>query len=170
MSSKSRSAPLSSLNAAEFCRACAQFATGVAIVTVLDDLGQPHGMTVNSFTSVSLDPLIFLVCVDHRAGVRRLFDTHVPMAVNILSEDQRALSVRFARPGEDRFDGQLWIPGTTGAPILPGVLATLEGPIREMIVAGDHTILLIDVHSVSSRTGRPLLYFNSQYGSLGEES
>jgi flavin reductase (DIM6/NTAB) family NADH-FMN oxidoreductase RutF len=152
----------------DFCRACARFATGVAIVTVLDDSDYPHGMTVNSFTSVSLDPLIFLVCIDHRAGVRPLFDTGTSIAVNILSEEQSALSIRFARPGEDRFDGQLWSPGVTGAPLIPGVLATLEGQIREMIVAGDHTILLTDVRAVNSRDGRPLLYFNSRYDSLGE--
>lgn len=168
MSSEPISAPTGTVEVKEFCRACGHFATGVAVVTVVDRSGRPHGMTVNSFTSVSLDPLLFLVCIDHRAGMRTVVDVHVPIAVNILSEEQRALSVRFARTYDDRFDGQLWSAGKNGAPIFPGVLASLEGSVREMIVAGDHTILLTEVNAVSFREGRPLMFFNSRYVSLGE--
>ena len=170
MSSGPVSSSIQPLDAGEFCRACAHFATGVAIVTVTDPTGQPHGMTVNSFTSVSIEPLLFLVCIDRSAGILPLFRVGGSIAVNILGEDQRALSARFARPGEDRFNGQNWMPGVTGAPLIPGVLATLEGLIREMMIAGDHTILLTEVLSVTFREGRPLLYFNSRYGLLRGEA
>jgi len=157
-----------STDAAAFCGACARFATGVAIVSLCDDAGQPHGMTVNSFTSVSLDPILFLVAIDHKAGVLPLFRDGMAIAINVLSDDQRELSVRFARPGQDRFGTIEWTPGVTGAPLLPGVLATLEGTVVRMIVAGDHTLMLAQVHAANHREGRPLIYFGSSYERLGE--
>lgn len=168
MSSEPAMASLPGCDATEFCRACARFATGVAVLSVLDEAGQPHGMTVNSFTSVSLDPLLFLVCVDRGAGIRRLFNEGSAIAVNVLSEDQLALSLRFARPNEDRFGATEWRPGETGAPLIPGCLASIEGVVQKAIPAGDHAILLTEVQATSYREGRPLIYFSSRYERLNQ--
>jgi flavin reductase (DIM6/NTAB) family NADH-FMN oxidoreductase RutF len=160
--------PAPQVDAMAFRHACSRFATGVAIISVLDALGQPRGMTVNSYTSVSLNPLLFLVCIDERAGIRPLLEPGVAIAINILSEDQQALSTRFARTGEDRFGELAWTPGATGAPLIPGVLAVIEGVIRDKMMAGDHAILLTEVQATGYREGRPLVYFASRYQRLGE--
>lgn len=167
MSSETVPSAVANLDAHRFRRACARFTTGVAIVTVLDRDGAPHGMTVNSFTSVSLHPPLFLVCIDHRASIVSNFRTGNAMAINVLREEQRDLSVRFARPGASRFHLTDWQPGVTGAPLLPGVLASLEGKIANTVEAGDHLIVITEACSVNAGAGHPLLYFESKYHTLG---
>lgn len=152
-----------------FLRACAQFATGVAIVSVLDSSGQPQGMTANSFTSVSLQPPLVLVCIDHKARLMEHVETSDAFAINILRESQQELSTHFARPAEDRFVATEWYPGETGMPLIPGALATLECRIVQRIPAGDHTILLGEVVSAIRHEGRPLVYFSSSYQQLRPE-
>jgi flavin reductase (DIM6/NTAB) family NADH-FMN oxidoreductase RutF len=152
---------------ADFRHACSRFATGIALLSLLDAEGQPHGMTVNSFTSVSLDPLLFLVCIDYKAGLWPLLKIGSPIAVSILAEDQQQLSVRFARPGFDRFGDVEWSPGQTGAPLLAGSIAAIEGIVSELIPAGDHSIVLASVSATRYSDGRPLLYFSSRYAHLG---
>ena len=149
-----------------FLRACAQFSTGVAIATVLDAAGAPHGMTINSFTSVSLSPPLVLVCIDHKARILDHFLTCEFFAINILRENQQTLSERFARPGEDRFGAVEWYPGETGMPLIPDALATLECAVFQRTPAGDHTILLGEVVSAVRHDGRPLVFFSSSYQSL----
>ena len=167
MSSETVPSAVANLDAHRFRRACARFATGVAIVTILDGDGAPHGMTVNSFTSVSLHPPLFLVCIDHRASIYPNFRKGRSLAINVLRAEQRDLSVRFARPGASRFHLTDWKAGVTGAPLLPGVLATLEGKISHTVEAGDHLIVLAEAVNVSTGTGHPLAYFESKYHTLG---
>jgi len=150
-----------------FRRACAQWATGIAIVTVADRAQVPHGMTVNSFTSVSLEPPMILVCIDHRATILPLLTPGQEIAVNVLAEDQTELSSRFARKTEDRFENLDWTSGQSGSPILTGTLAVFECAITESVTAGDHQIVIARVHAVQFREGRPLLYFDSGYETLG---
>jgi flavin reductase (DIM6/NTAB) family NADH-FMN oxidoreductase RutF len=152
-----------------FLRACAQFATGVAIATVLDATGAPHGMTVNSFTSVSLLPPLVLICIDHRAGILEYVRNTEYFAINILRENQQPLSMRFARAGEDRFDSVEWYAGETGMPLIPGALATLECAVFQRVDSGDHTIVIGEVVSAVRHEGRPLLYFSSSYRGLDAE-
>jgi len=149
-----------------FLRACAQFATGVAITTVLDSSGAPHGMTVNSFTSVSLQPPLVLVCIDHKAGILDHFLKTEFFAINILRETQQTLSMRFARPGEDRFGSVEWYAGDTGVPLIPGALATLECSVFQRLDSGDHTVVIGEVVNAIRHEGRPLLYFSSAYQCL----
>ncbi len=138
----------------------------MAITTVLDSEGAPHGMTVNSFTSVSLEPPLVLVCIDHKARIRDHFLTSEFFAINILRESQEDLSSRFARPGEDRFGRVEWYAGETGMPLLPDALATLECAVFQRAEAGDHTILIGEVVSATRHEGRPLIYFSSGYRGL----
>jgi flavin reductase (DIM6/NTAB) family NADH-FMN oxidoreductase RutF len=149
-----------------FRQACGRFATGVAICTVLAPDGSPHGLTVNSFTSVSLEPPLILICVDHRANVHSFFSAATHFAVNILTASQQPLSMRFAEKGLDRFEGIQWEAGEAGVPILPDALAQIECMIVQRLEAGDHTVLIAEVLRAAYRDGVPLLYYGSSYRSV----
>ena len=166
MSSKPLPPGMEKVDIAHFCRTCARFPTGVTILTVLDGQSAPHGMTASSFTSVSLDPPLVLVCVDHRATVIEHLRSCEYFAINILSEEQHTLSERFARRGEDRFDGVAWNPGYQGLPLIPGALASFECAVHRMVDAGDHAILIGEVLNAEPCEGRPLVYFGSGYHKL----
>ena len=158
-----RGAPVTS---EEFRHACGRFATGVTIASVLDAKGTPHGLTVSSFTSVSLDPPLILICLGHAVTAIHHFRTATHFGINILREDQRPLSDRFARKGHDRFDGLAWQPGATGVPMLPGVLAAIECAVHRIVPMGDHDILVGEMVHAEVHEGPPLLYFASSYRKL----
>ena len=152
-----------SFDPAQFRRACARFATGITVSTALAADGTPHGFTANSFTSVSIEPPMVLICVDHRANVLRHFQDAKHFGVNILAQDQEALSVRFAERGLDRFVGIDWHTGATGVPLLGGALARFECATIQTLAAGDHTIILGEVLHAEWQEGAPLLYFAHGY-------
>jgi flavin reductase (DIM6/NTAB) family NADH-FMN oxidoreductase RutF len=150
-----------------FRRVCSKYATGITILTVLDARGAPHGMTANSFTSVSLDPPLILVCIDKRTSILGNFETGTRFAINVLDESQKDLSSLFARSRQDRFEGLDWTPGVTGVPVFPGVLATLECAVTQMVDAGDHVVVIGEaLHAAWRDEGQPLIYFNSGYQAL----
>jgi 3-hydroxy-9,10-secoandrosta-1,3,5(10)-triene-9,17-dione monooxygenase reductase component len=149
-----------------FRHAAGRFATGITIATVRDPEGAPHGLTVNSFTSVSLDPPLVLVCIAHAAVTLESFRTAKHFGINILASDQRELSDHFARKGHNRFATIEWVPGETGVPLLPGVLAAIECEVHSTVRAGDHDIFLGEVVKVDVNEKRPLLYFGSAYHTL----
>lgn len=149
-----------------FRRACSKFATGITIATTKAIDGHPHGFTANSFTSVSLDPPLVLLCIDWRASIVEHFREAEWYAVHILRESQRDLSHRFATRGSDRFEGVPYTQGPHGVPLLPDVLATLFCRRQELTKAGDHLILLGEVQEASFDEGDPLLYYDSGYRSL----
>lgn len=151
------------ISEATFRQACGLFATGVAVATVRGEAGEPHGLTINSFTSVSLDPPLVLICIDYRAQVLEVFVRAKHYAVNILGEAQQDISNRFAYRTEDRFAGVEWTAGETGAPLIAGALAAIECVTRQIIEGGDHTILLAEAVAIHAGAGDPLLYFNSRY-------
>ncbi|MEP6717084.1 MAG: flavin reductase family protein [Terriglobia bacterium] len=166
MSSKSvphRQAPV---DPSLYRRTCARFATGITVVTVVDESGHPHGITVNSFSSVSLDPPLVLVSIDLRNAILGHFLSSSYFAINILAEHQENLSRRFSSVSENRFHGIDWHPGEFGVPLLPGVLAQLECSVANTLEAGDHTVLIGEVRTASYTEGKPLVYFNSAYGNL----
>lgn len=150
-----------------FRRACARYATGIAIVTAMGIDSAPHGMTINSFTSVSLEPPLILICVDNRATILPHLLASGTLAINVLDETHRELSVRFARRGEERFLDTEWAVGEFGDPVLADALATFECATRQVVEAGDHQIFLAEARHVHWREGRPLLYFDSGYHVLG---
>jgi flavin reductase (DIM6/NTAB) family NADH-FMN oxidoreductase RutF len=135
----------------------------VAIATVRAQDGEPQGMTVSSFTPVSIQPRLVLVCIDFGSAVHPHFRSNAHFAVNVLSEDQAGLSVRFSNEPEGRFEGIDWYSGTTGAPLLSGALAIFECRVKETVEAGDHAILIGEVICAGSREGKPLVYFNRNY-------
>jgi len=161
------------LNQVEFRKAMGAFATGVTIITVDLD-GEVHGMTANAFTSVSLDPMLVLVCVDHSTRTHSHLHTKKRFGINVLGEDQRAISEYYARAerthehAEDeagaRFDHT-----RHGTPMLHGALAYLECRLQSAEEAGDHTIFIAEVEDVVLREGDPLLFFRGQYRGVGKE-
>jgi len=158
------------VSAEDFRRACGRFATGVTIASVVDREGTPHGLTVNSFTSVSLDPPLLLVALAHSASVMDAFRDARFFAVNVLAAGQRALSDRFARKGRDRFDGLDWHAGETGAPLLPDTLAEIECAIRYRFTAGDHDLIVGEMVRATIHEGEPLLYFSGRYRKLADRA
>lgn len=151
------------VDSALFRKTCARYATGIAVVALAGAGGQPYGLTVNSFTSVSLEPPLILVCIDLACTALARFAAGAPMTVNVLGAEQREISVQFARSCGDRFEGVAWRGGEAGAPILDGVLGVLETRITEVVPAGDHVIVLAEVLQAGYREGSPLIYFNSSY-------
>jgi flavin reductase (DIM6/NTAB) family NADH-FMN oxidoreductase RutF len=153
--------------ASEFRLALGQFATGVTVVTAERAPGRVHGMTANSFTSVSLDPLLILVCVSQNAQLLPLVQEQKRFGVNILKDDQRAISEYFARTEESaELEKQLGIRyrwTETGIPLLDDVLVHLACKLVDSHVAGDHTIFIAEVESVEVYQGEPLLYLRGKY-------
>src|SRR5258706_9526467 len=133
---------LATIEQHHFRRVCSKYATGITIVTVLDSRGEPHGLTVNSFTSVSLSPPLVLFCLDRQTAILEYFVPGKRFAINVLNEEQKDLSTCFARSGYDRFQGVAWRPGETGAPVLPEVLATLECAVTQKVEAGGHIVVI----------------------------
>jgi flavin reductase (DIM6/NTAB) family NADH-FMN oxidoreductase RutF len=158
---------MSKLDKQQFRRICGKFASGITVATLLDPAGAPHGMTANSFTSVSMTPPLVLVCVDHRARILEYFRASQHFGINILSANQRPISDRFAGSGYDRFEGVEWYPGQTGVPLLPDVLATIECSRTNVVTAGDHDIVIGEVLHANCQDGEPLVFYSSQYRSLG---
>jgi flavin reductase (DIM6/NTAB) family NADH-FMN oxidoreductase RutF len=154
------------LPATEFRTALRTFAAGVTVVTTLDRAGRPSGLTASAFTSVSLDPPLVLVCVDHTASAHPDFRARGWFAINVLRREQEALSRRFAASGGDKFQGAPWHEGQAGLPLLDGALATLECRIVDTHEAGDHTIFIGQVENASVAGGQPLVYFHGGYHSL----
>ncbi len=160
-------------NAEQFRRAMGCFATGVTVITV-DYEGAVQGMTANAFTSVSLDPLLVLVCVDHQARTHSHLQARKRFGINVLSEQQRAISEHYARAERNpalaepeagaRFDRT-----AHGTPVLQGALAYLECRLQSAQDAGDHTIFIAQVEDVLVRSGKPLLYFQASYRAIGPD-
>jgi len=156
---------------AEFRKAMGSFATGVTVITV-DHEGAVHGMTANAFTSVSLDPLLVLVCVDHRARTHAHLHARKRFGVNVLAENQRAISEYYARSGgtherAEQEAGARFDRTAHGTPVLHGALAYLECRLHTAQDAGDHTIFIAEVEDVVVRDGDPLLYFRGNYRKIG---
>jgi len=156
-----------------FRQAMRCFATGVTLITV-DDRGEVHGMTANAFASVSLDPILVLVCVDRKARTHAHLHARKRFGVNILSDEQRAISEHYAQEERDQASaeqqaGARFDRTAHGTPVLHGATAYLECRLQTTEDAGDHTIFIAVVEDVVVRAGNPLLYFESRYWRIGRE-
>ncbi len=143
-----------------------RFASGVTIVTTLDADGNDQGMTVSAFSSLSLDPPLVLVCIDHKASVWPAFERATHFAINILGSQQEALSRRFSSRDGDRFEGVGFTRGTTGVALLDDTLAAVECTVTARMPHGDHSILVGSVEGGTARDLQPLLYYRGGYASL----
>jgi flavin reductase (DIM6/NTAB) family NADH-FMN oxidoreductase RutF len=147
----------------EFRRVLGQFATGVTIVTTRGKDGLPAGVTVNSFTSVSLKPPLVLWCLTRQSQSLSVFRKASHFAVNILAADQHALSRKFASGARDKFDGVEYEEGKAGVPLLKGVTARLICRKLRRLDGGDHDIFLGKVEEYSRTDGKPLVFHSGRY-------
>lgn len=143
-----------------------RFASGITVVTARDSYGEDHGMTVSAFCSVSLDPLLILICVERSAVLHGVLAEATQFAVNMLAADQESISRRFSEQIDDRFDGIGYTRGITKSAILEGILGYLECDIVARYPGGDHTIYLGQVIAASAQPGSPLLYYRGGYAQL----
>ena len=147
--------------------ALGRFATGVVVVTAIDPDGHPIGLTVNSFSAVSLDPALVLWCLDNKSHNLAAFQRASHHAINILSAEQQDISNRFATWPVDRFAGLSWQPGYGGAPLLPDCCATFEVANDTACLGGDHTIFIGRVERFAETPSlAPLLFHSGRYGRL----
>lgn len=143
-----------------------RFATGVTVVTTVDASGRDMGMTVSAFASVSLNPPLVLICIDHTASIYDVLSKASHFIVNILSEGQEALARRFAESGQNRFDEIGYDRGQTGGAILDEVLGYIECEVVTRHQAGDHDVLTGVVEVAVAKEGKPLLYYRGGYAQL----
>ncbi len=151
----------------EFRYAAGQFMTGVTAVTTIDGAGEPAGLTVNSFTSVSLDPPMVLVCIGNETSTVEAFKAGKGFVVHVLSAAQKDVSMQFAAKGIDRFEGLEVSEGYNGLPVLAGALATFECSNAHVYEGGDHLIFVGEVQRLTTgdTDAPPLGYFRGRYTS-----
>ena len=160
-------------DAQTFRQAWGKFATGVSVITTTQADGEIHGMTANGITSVSLDPLLALVCAGHSTASHPLIKESGRFAINILSEDQRPIAEYYARPSDQKTgDVPMSFSRTAqGAATLDGSLAYMDCRVVSEYVAGDHTIFIGEVEEIAidADGDRPLLYFEGKFNRLSDE-
>ena len=151
------------IDTAEFRRALGAFVTGVTVVTTIQPDGSPRGFTANSFTSVSLDPPLVLVCIAKTASSYEVFSQTKHFAVSVLAEDQKNVSGVFASKAADKFAQVAWCARTTGAPVMDGAAASFDCTTHEVVDAGDHVILIGRVVDFVHTSSSPLGYCRGAY-------
>jgi len=151
---------------AQFKRALGLWASGVTVVTTRTE-GLVYCMTASSFSSLSVDPLLIIVCIARNARLHELLDEGGAFAVNVLRDDQRALGEAFSRSGREpaeRIDGVATFDGPTGSPIFSPCLAYLDCTVHKIYDGGDHSIVVGEVRAAGSdESAMPLVYFNRGY-------
>ena len=162
--------PTVPISSAVFRRVLGHFATGITVVTVEREPGKVHGMTANSFASVSLQPPLVSICVDEESRLLSYLKTQRRFGVSILNDTQRALSEHFAT-GEQGADADARLDiryrwTVSRIPLLEGALAHLACNVVAEYSAGDHTIFLGEVESMDLGEGQPLLYYRGKYRTL----
>jgi flavin reductase (DIM6/NTAB) family NADH-FMN oxidoreductase RutF len=142
-----------------------QFASGVTVVTtaVGDEL---QGITVSSFASLSMEPMLVLICIACDTTSHESIQQAGMFAVNMLTEEQEHLSQRFASRAVDKFVPGSYTISSSGLPLLNDVLATIECRVVNVLPGGDHTIFVGEILRASVGHGRPLLYYGSRYHRL----
>ena len=160
---------LSSFDNRELRSAFGSFMTGVTIVTTAGVDGQPRGFTANSFTSVSLEPPLLMICIGKQAASMDVFRHARGFAVNILSEAQKDTSVLFASKRPDKFEAAQWRSGPFGNPLIEGSAAWFDCARYQVIDAGDHIILMGHIEAFSYTDANPLGYARGHYITLGLE-
>ena len=150
---------------ATFRDCLSRWASGVTVVTT-HQAGARWGFTATSFSGLSMDPPLVLVCLDLRARCRYAFDESAGFAVHLLEAGQQALASRFATRHVDKFEGVATRPGLFGVPLLDGALSRMECRTADRIVAGDHVILVGEVLRVRLGDGEPLVFHGRAFHGL----
>ncbi|OXR48907.1 MULTISPECIES: flavin reductase family protein [unclassified Pusillimonas] len=153
----------------ELRQAFGRFATGIAVITMLAEDGQPYGLTINSFSSVSMSPPMISWNVVRGTTAHQVISRQGRFVVNILARDQRHVAQQMTGPIEGRFQGIAFTPSAYGLPVIDGALATFECDTHTLVQAGDHDIILGLVEHFSHRDGPPLVYWQGRYATATHE-
>jgi flavin reductase (DIM6/NTAB) family NADH-FMN oxidoreductase RutF len=151
------------LDQARFREVLGHFATGVTVVTALDQ-GEPVGFTCQSFAALSLDPPMVILAPARTSTSWPRIARAGAFCVNILEESQESLGRTFAITGSDKFDGVRWVPGVTSSPVLLGALAVVECRLGAIYDGGDHELVTGHVVATEVGHGEPLLFYRAGYG------
>lgn len=156
-----------SLDPREFRNALGRFATGICVITA-DDNGQPFGMTVNSFASVSLDPALVLWSIQKDSECAPVFENVTRYGINILTDEQQEVSNKYAKKGDHNLIEGTYRQGSSGAYVLKDAMTSFECVVEQRIDAGDHIVLLSKVVEMSADPAdrNPLLFFSGKYREL----
>jgi flavin reductase (DIM6/NTAB) family NADH-FMN oxidoreductase RutF len=157
------SAPITSGELRSFA---GHFATGVAVVTTRSPEGELCGVTINAVTSLSLDPPLFLICLDHKSNTLAALLGSGHFGLHFLSREQAEISKIFASKRPNKFDEIDYTIGEGGSPLIDGVLAAAECRLSEICAGGDHTIIIGQVEKVHVHGGEPLLFHRGAYAAL----
>tara|TARA_B110000196_G_scaffold118988_1_gene103333 strand:- start:5671 stop:6147 length:477 start_codon:yes stop_codon:yes gene_type:complete len=147
-------------------KAFGNFATGITVITSTDPKGKPQGMTVNSFSTVSLDPPLVSWCIGREATLFELFQQTEHFAVNILSSDQKPISELFASSSVDKFSKHSWLSGFKSLPLLDNCACQLLCSVEHKYAGGDHVIVVGRVIQTNSNGNSPLIYHGGKYKEL----
>lgn len=139
-----------------------KFPTGVMVVTVMDD-GQPRGLALNAFTSITIEPAVIMVCVAHSSTTHDAMLRSKTFGLNVLANDQFPLAGVFASKAPDKFSAVEWNLGLHGSPLLVGACAQLEAQILSTTAMSTHTMFLGEVKWAAAGEHNPLLYLGSQF-------
>jgi flavin reductase (DIM6/NTAB) family NADH-FMN oxidoreductase RutF len=153
---------------AMFRRAWGSFATGVSLITTLEKDGSTHGMTANGIASVSLEPMLVMVCVGHNANTFPIIEETGRYGINILSESQRDIGEFYAssaNQGNEKFESD-FTASKTGIPFVNNALASMDCKVVKAHREGDHTIFIGSVEEIQVNEGKPLLFFASKWMTL----
>lgn len=167
--SPSAPAPAAAAPKPELRHAFGRFPTGIAVITTLDEDGQPYGITVNSFASVSMSPPMLSWNVIRGSRAHATIGQAQRFVVNILSQDQRHVAQQMASRMEDRFHGVAVRHSSEGLPVIEDALATFECEVHAMVEAGDHDIVLGRIQYFEHREGAPLVYWQGRYATAACE-
>lgn len=150
----------------QFREALGQFTTGVCVVTAAPEGYDPVGVTVNSFTSVSIDPPLILWCLKIESVVYATFAATDRFAVNILAGTQKELSEHYADKTRHKLEPGCYVTGEGGAPVLNNAISSISCVVRSRHSGGDHVIILGEIMDISGNPGEPLVFFQGRYREL----
>ena len=151
-----------------FRRAWGNFATGASLITTITNEGEVHGMTANGIASISLDPMLAMVCVGHKANTHPIIQSTGRYGINVLEEGQESIASYYARSDEKR-DGSIdpdFEFTKSGTPFLKGALSSMDCKVVNSHIEGDHTVFIGLVEEISVRSGRPLVFFEGNWTHL----
>ncbi|GAA0330308.1 flavin reductase family protein [Bacillus carboniphilus] len=149
-----------------FRNAMGKFATGITVITTEVD-GNVHGMTANAFMSVSLNPKLVVVSIDHKARMHDIIKNAGKFAVSILAKDQEEYSMIFA--GQRKDEETIQFKRFNDMPVIDDALVNLTCRLHDAHVAGDHTLYIGEVTDLTMQDGDPILYFGGKYRSMTNE-
>jgi flavin reductase (DIM6/NTAB) family NADH-FMN oxidoreductase RutF len=160
---------MSELDETVFREAIGHFATGVTVITTLHE-GRPAGMTASAVASLSLDPVLLLVCINTKLPTHHAIESSRRFVVNVLGEGQEALALHFARRADDKFAG-IGLRGDHELPVLEDAIAHFVCDVHERFPGGDHSIFTGLVRECGTVPGkRPLVYFRSRFGVMKDRN